>query len=244
MRVTHHRRLGCFWAACLVLATLARAEELAPRAVVDSAVHDFGTVEQGARVDHVFRIRNRGSGELRVDHVKGTCACTVGAATGEPIRPGEEAWVTLMLDTTTLAGRTTKTATVYTNDPVEPALAVTLTGVVLTDLVFHPSALYLGHVAHGTTARRELVVSPGRPGGTATVVRADPSSHHLKAWVEPADGGAQRVVVELMADAPAGRFHDEVVLRTTSAARPSITVKVFGTVEGGEPSADGTIPPS
>jgi hypothetical protein len=86
--------------------------------------------------------------------------------------------------------------------------------------------------------RRELALAPGRPGGTATVVGADPSSRHLRAWVEAADGG-QRVVVELSADAPVGRFHDEIVLRTTSETQPRITVKVFGTVEeaGGQPSA-------
>src|SRR5258706_2523210 len=187
MRVTHPRRLACVWvlAALTLGASRAPAVEPAPAVAVDAAVHDFGAVEQGAAVEHVFRLRNTGTGALRVDHVKGTCACTVGVATGEPIAPGDEAWVTVRLDTARLAGRTTKTATVYTNDPVAPTVAVTLTGEVLTDLVVRPTPLYLGHLPHGVVVRRELVVEPGRPGGVATVVGVEAASPRLKPWLRP-----------------------------------------------------------
>jgi len=40
------------------------------------------------------------------------------------------------------------------------------------------------------------------------------------------------VVVELDAALPLGRFNDEIVVRTTSAAQPTITVSVLGTIEG------------
>src|SRR5262245_16047246 len=150
MRVTHPRRLACVWLLSALLAPLELPADVGAAGVeVDAAVHDFGSVEQGTLVDHVFRLRNKGAGVLRVDHVKGTCACTVGVATGEGIAPGEEAWVTVSLDTTRLSGRTTKTATVYTNDPSSPTIPVTLTGEVLTDLIVRPTPLYLGHVRRG-----------------------------------------------------------------------------------------------
>ena len=233
--MTHLRRLVCVWGVALGLGlpVTARADEPAPRAVVDEAVHDFGAVERGVDVEHVFRIRNRGRAALRVDHVKSTCACTVGVATGEAIAPGDEAWVTVTLDTSRLAGRTTKTATVYTNDPGAPTLAVTLTGQVLTDLVVHPTPLYLGHVRQGAVVRRELAVEPGRPGGIASVVSVEVASPRLRAWIEPATTGVgQRVVVELDASASSGRFSDDLVLKTSSAAQPTVTVKVLGTIDG------------
>jgi hypothetical protein len=168
-----------------------------------------------------------------VDHVKSTCACTVGVATGEAIAPGDEAWVTVRLDTERLAGRTTKTATVYTNDPAAPTLPVTLTGQVLTDLVVHPTPLYLGHVRQGLVVRRELTVEPGRPGGVASVVGVEAASPRLKAWIEPATSGVgQRVVVELDASASSGRFSDDLVLKTSSSSQPTLTVKVLGTIDG------------
>jgi hypothetical protein len=195
-------------------------------------VHDFGTVERGTAVEHVFRLKNAGTGPLRVDHVKGTCACTVGVATGEAIAPGAEAWVTMRLDTTELAGRTTKTATVYTNDPAAPAIPVTLTGEVLSDLVVRPATVYVGRVKPDTVVRRELVVVPGRPGGTATVASVEAASPRVRAWIEAAADGTvgQRLVLEVAAKTP-GRFADDVVLRTTSASQPTLTVKVLGTID-------------
>jgi hypothetical protein len=216
----------------MVAAARAVAADPAPHAVVDAAVHDFGSVEQGTPVEHVFRVRNAGTAPMRVDHVKGTCACTVGVATGEAIAPGEEAWVTVRLETDKLSGRTAKTATVYTDDPTTPTLPVTLTGTVLADVVLRPVPLYFGRVRQGTAVRREIVVAPGRPGGTASVVSIEPTSARLRAWLEPAaDGVGQRVVVELDAAAATGRFSDDLVLRTTSERQPTVTAKVLGTVE-------------
>jgi hypothetical protein len=235
MRVTHLRRLACVWllAALALVARLAPAGEPAPAVAVDAAVHDFGAVEQGAAVEHVFRIRNTGTSALRIDHVKGTCACTVGVATGEAIVPGDEAWVTVRLDTARLAGRTTKTATVYTNDPVAPTVSVTLTGEVLSDLVVRPTPLYFGHVRQGAVVRREIVVAPGRPGGVASVLAVEAASPRLRAWIEPVpDGVGQRVVVELDPVNSSGRFSDDLVLRTSSSRQPSVTVKVLGTIDG------------
>ena len=231
--MTHPRRLVCVWLLGALLAPArSHGDEAVPRAVVDVPVHDFGAVEQGAIVEHVFRVRNVGKGWLRVDHVKGTCACTVGAATGEAIAPGGEAWVTMRLETDRLAGRTTKTATVYTNDPASPTLPVTLTGQVLSDLVARPTPLYLGRVRSGEVVRREIAVSSGRVGGSATVVGVETTSPRIRAWVEAAPGGdGQRVVVEVDTRASTGRFSDELVLRTTSSLQPAMTVKVLGTIE-------------
>jgi hypothetical protein len=227
------RRLARFWIGVLLLSAARVASgDPAPRAVVDAPVHDFGAVEQGAAVEHVFRVRNAGTAPLRVDHVKGTCACTVGVATGEAIAPGDEAWVTVRLETDRLAGHTTKTATVYTNDPAAPTVPVTLTGEVLADVVLRPTPLYFGHVPRGTAVRREIAVVPGRPGGTASVVSVEPTSPRLRAWLEPAaDGSGQRVVVEVVAAAATGRFSDELLLRTTSDRQPTVSAKVLGTVD-------------
>jgi hypothetical protein len=225
----HPRRLGCFW----ILAVAIVASTAGATVVVDQPVHDFGSVERGTPVEHVFRLRNTGTAPMRVDHVKGTCACTVGVATGEPIAPGDEAWVTVRLETDRLAGKTTKIATVYTNDPDTPTIPVTLRGAVLADLLVNPTAVYLGHVRQGAVVRKEIAVTTGRPGGTDSVLGVASAPPHVKAWVEAgADGIGQRVVVELTADGPVGRFADDLVLKTSSAGQPTLTVKVLGTIEG------------
>jgi len=203
-----------------------------PTVAVQGQVFDFGTVDRGTQVEHTFTLRNAGGEMLLVDHVKSSCGCTVGVVSGREVAPGEDTFVAVHLDTARLAGRTTKVVTVYTNDPANPAVGLTLTGQVLSDLVATPTPLYLGKVRRGEGIRREITVVSGRPGGTYAVVDVEHSNPELHASLEPLDGGGQRVVVELDRDVPLGRFSDQLKLRTTSPTEPEMTIPVFGSVEG------------
>jgi hypothetical protein len=216
---------------CAGLAT-GTAAWAGPQLRVSEVLYDFGEVEQGAPVDHAFRIVNAGDAPLRLENVKSTCHCTVGAATGTDVAPGDFAYVTVRLDTAKLSGRTTKAVTVYTNDPVTPVQSLALTGSVVTDLVLAPSAVYVGHVPLGVSARREIVVRPGRSDAWPAIERIDTDSPMITARVEAGpDDRSQKLVVELSPDMPAGRFDGAVTLKTSSPRQPTLTVPVFGTVD-------------
>jgi hypothetical protein len=211
----------------------AAADEGRPRVALDEPVFDFGTVDRGARIDHTFRVPNRGSATLRIDHVKSSCGCTVAVLSEREVAPGEEARVAVSLDTARLAGRTNKTVNVYTNDPDAPVIGLTLAGQVTADLVLSPDPLYLGHVRRGEATRREVTITPGRPGATYKVERVEHTSPHVLARVDPrGDGPGQRLVVELDRDTPLGRFSEQLHLRTTSPREPELKLTVFGSVEG------------
>jgi hypothetical protein len=219
--------------AALTAAPLSFAEAPAPRVVIEAPVHDFGTAEEGTTVEQVFRLRNDGSDWLRIEQVKGTCGCTVGAAAGTLVAPGGETTVMVTLDTRRLAGRTTKTVTVYTNDPVSPRLGLTVTGEVMTDLVIAPQPLYLGRLRRGERVRREVRVIPGRPGGTAQVVQIEQVPPSLSVTIWPGDvPGEQKLIVDVIGELPLGRFNDELVLRTTSTSRPVVKLPVMANVQG------------
>ncbi len=219
--------------ACLVALAARVAADGGPRLAVDQAVFDFGTVERGARVDHTFRLLNRGEGELRIDHVKSSCGCTVAVLSERVVPQGGEGRVAVSLDTGRLAGRTTKTVTVYTNDPAAPVVGLSLAGQVSVDLVVTPTPLYLGRVRRGDAVRREVVITPGREGAAFTVERVERTNPAVSARLEPRpDGPGQRLVVELDHDVPLGRFNETLTLHTTSPREPIVTLPVFGSVEG------------
>jgi hypothetical protein len=219
--------------AALVAVAAARAEESSPRLGVEGAVFDFGTVERGMRVEHTFGLPNRGSGDLRIDHVKSSCGCTVAVVSEQIVPPGGEARVAVSLDTAGLAGRTTKTVTLYTNDPELPALGLSLVGMVAADLVIAPKPLYLGHLRRAAVVRREVLITPGREGAAYTVERVEHTNPAVRARLEPrGDGPGQRLVIELDRDMPLGRFNETLTLRTTSPREPVMTLPVFGSVEG------------
>jgi len=202
------------------------------RVVVPEQTWDFGTVEQGTKVEHVFRLANRGSDTLRIDHVKSSCGCTVGVASARDVPAGGEGRITVTLDTARMAGRTNKVVSVHTSDPEASVVSLGMTGTVLADLVATPNALYLGHIRRGDAASREVLVTPGRTDATYAVTAVEHSNPALHTTLGPRPDGGQRVVVTLDRDTPLGRFNDTLTLRTTSPRAPVITVPVFGSIDG------------
>jgi len=217
----------------LVASAPARGEVVAA-----NTVHDFGMVEQGTPVDHAFAVKNVGRSMVRIEGTQPSCACTVVASDGQLVGPGQITWVRVRLDTAALAGRTTKTVILRTSDPRTPAVQLALAGVVLTDLMVTPTPpVFFGGVYRGeAAARREIVVTPGRPGPQQTeytVSSVETDSSVVRTYVVAGDKpNQQKIVIELYGDAPLGRFTDHVVIRTTSPRQPAITVPVFGSVLG------------
>ncbi len=217
----------------IVFLAAAPAPASGPRLVLEESAFEFGTVERGTTVEHTFRLPNRGDAELRLDHVKSSCGCTVAVVSDQTIAPAAEGRVVVTLDTTRLIGRTTKTITVYTNDPDTPAVGLSVAGRVTADMVVTPPVLYFGRVRRGEVVRREVTVAPGREGASFVVERVEHSNPGIRARVEPrADAPGQRIVVELDRDVPLGRFSETLVLHTTSPREPELRLPVLGSVEG------------
>lgn len=224
-------RVVAVFVGLLFVAGTLQADQPLPRLVIEAPAYDFGAVEQGTTVEHVFLVRNAGTASLRVDRVQASCACASGMTAGRVIAPGDTAWVDMRLDTAKLAGRTTKVLALDTNDPWTPRFGLALSGEVLTDLRVEPTPLYFGRIRPGERVRREVLVVPGRPGGVDQVSLAEVGSRAFRVHVEPGDvPGTQRVVVETNGDLPPGRLNDQLVLRTTSPRQPSLTIPILGTV--------------
>jgi hypothetical protein len=51
---------------------------------------DFGTIEGGTEVEHIFKFTNTGKAPLVIVDAKGSCGCTVPSYSKEPVAPGAE----------------------------------------------------------------------------------------------------------------------------------------------------------
>ncbi len=49
---------------------------------------DFGTIDQGTNVEHVFKFKNTGEGDLVIVNATSSCGCTVPEWTKTPVAPG------------------------------------------------------------------------------------------------------------------------------------------------------------
>ncbi len=60
-----------------------------PEMQLDEKEFDFGTIEQGTPVEHVFKFKNTGEAPLMIVNAKSSCGCTIPEYTKAPVAPGE-----------------------------------------------------------------------------------------------------------------------------------------------------------
>jgi hypothetical protein len=76
--------------------------------------HDFGKIEQGKPVTHVFEFKNTGTDPVVINDAQASCGCTKPSWTREPIMPGKTGSVSATFNAAA-AGQFTKTVTVTSN---------------------------------------------------------------------------------------------------------------------------------
>jgi hypothetical protein len=63
-----------------------------------STMHDFGNITDGEIVQHTFKLKNTGKGDLTISNVQASCGCTTPDWTREVIPPGGEGHVQATFD--------------------------------------------------------------------------------------------------------------------------------------------------
>lgn len=88
--------------------------------------HDYGVIEQGETVSHMFTFKNSGREPLVLSNVKPSCGCTTPKWTKEPIAPGGTGEIMVEFDSKGKSGKQTKTVTITANtDPATTVLTIT-----------------------------------------------------------------------------------------------------------------------
>lgn len=98
------------------------ADENADPADVEVAVisfsekeFNFGEVESGEIVEHVFAFTNSGEAPLIISNAKASCGCTVPEWPKDPIAPGDEGKIKVRFDSKGKSGVQNKVVTVTAN---------------------------------------------------------------------------------------------------------------------------------
>ncbi|WP_291723571.1 DUF1573 domain-containing protein [Bernardetia sp.] len=81
----------------------------------EETVHDFGTIQEGEKVEHIFKFKNTGDVPLILTAVQPSCGCTASDYTKDPVAPGAEGTISLTFDSKGKPGNVNKTATVKAN---------------------------------------------------------------------------------------------------------------------------------
>ena len=86
-----------------------------PKIAFAEASHDFGDIEQGTKVNHVFEFENTGTEPLILSNVLTTCGCTATDWPREPVAPGEGGKIGVSFNSAGKMGKQNKVITVVSN---------------------------------------------------------------------------------------------------------------------------------
>ena len=77
--------------------------------------HDFGTIDEGDAVTHIFTFTNTGDNPLILSKCKGSCGCTVPQCPKDPIAPGATGEIEVKFNSKGKKNKQTKTVTITAN---------------------------------------------------------------------------------------------------------------------------------
>ena len=80
---------------------------------------DFGKIDEGKKVEHIFKFKNTGENPLVLQDARASCGCTIPEYTKDTIAPGSEGQMKVIYDSANKEGQINKTVTVTAN--TEPA---------------------------------------------------------------------------------------------------------------------------
>jgi hypothetical protein len=92
----------------------------------DETTFDFGDVDEGEKVSHIYKFTNTGDEPLVISNAKGSCGCTVPKWPKNPIAPGETGELLVEFNTKGKPNKQTKRVTVTANtDPAQTFITIT-----------------------------------------------------------------------------------------------------------------------
>lgn len=217
-------------AALVPALTVATAQSGSPRAAIVEPIVDVGQVVRGEDFSATFEIQNTGTAPLEITEVRPTCGCTV-ADYDETIAPGATGRIRATVDTESILGPNSKGITVFTNDPNNPRLQLTVKSNVKPFLYLDPGYARFTQFVRSGGAQTISQTLWAEDFEDLKVVSVESDSPHIEvAYREARDGerdasgvGRQwRIDITLADDSPIGPLSDRVVV-TTNHPRQRLT---------------------
>ena len=209
-------------------------EPQAPKIKVSSPVHDFGSVTQGAKVEHTFTFTNEGNADLHIQRVVPSCGCTASTASKDIVPAGEEGTIEVTFDTTGFNGSKTKSVRVYTNDIDKPILMLSLKGAIEPDVIVEPKRVFFGEVIKGLNpggVQREVSIKV-KEGSDIKLGNIKVYSKNIEVKELSSSKTQKKLLVTLNSDVPVGELRERAIISLSGARRKAVNVPIFASIKG------------
>lgn len=215
----------------LLAAQLAYA---APELAVERGTFNFGTIAQGKKVQHSFKIRNSGDAPLHIKKLEAACGCTAVKPSSAVVQPGQGAEIDVVFDSATFAGRVAKTVTMTTNAGRTPTYTFSMEGNITEEVQVTPRQLSLGPLTPGV-AKQVAVKVTNHGAETLKILGANVTSTSLQ--IRPVIknreikvDGTGTIELTVTAKPEAKILSGYLHILTSSAQKKEITVPVYGSI--------------
>ena len=102
--------------------------ETAPKIEFESTEYNFGTINEGDKVEFEFNYKNTGKSDLIIRKTRTSCGCTTTSTVSEPLKPGKTGTIKTVFDSTGKTGTQNKIITVISNDPTQDKILLKVKG--------------------------------------------------------------------------------------------------------------------
>lgn len=208
-----------------------------PKAVADKLEHDFGVMEVAEERKYKFVLRNKGKAVLELKKGTTTCMCAVSELARSKIPVGESVEIEIAWKPTSLGEAFEQRVTIYTNDPENQEITLTVRGRVQEAVVMSPpDGWNVGEISDETPTKVSGVLHSAIQ-EEFKVLSIDSSHELLTAEAVPMtedemkEVGAKsgyNILVTLATGLETGRFHGQLTIRTDVGDGTNFAVSVNG----------------
>ena len=131
-----------------------------------------------------------------------------------------------------MSGGLSKTVTVYTNDPHQPQVVLTVTALVQPEFELNERSVFFGNLPKGKEVSKELLITIASD-NKVKLTGAESTDRDIVARLEPvpdSNGKRIKLIVTMKPDAKEGYHTGTIVIKTSSTRAPELRVMVRGIV--------------
>ena len=207
-----------------------------PKIVFDQPDYDFGAVEQGGKIHHVFAFANRGGATLVIEKVETSCGCTAALASAKEIPAGGRGEVSAEFSSSGFRGQVQKEVYVYSNDPATPKATLNITGTVQVLIEVSPPNIYYGGATTSQELTQTVTVAPaaGHPEVHFRVLGVscpDRRVHISAVRAVPDRDSAYQFDVSAGPGLPVGILNANITVTTDFSKQPTLSLQVYANVK-------------
>jgi len=228
---------------------------MGPEIVFEQLEYDFGTIIQGDTAEHVFKFKNSGDSELKLEQPRTSCGCTASFLSANSIPPGGVGELKVSFNSAGRVDKQEKSITIPTNimmkkevngkiELIKKDVVVKIKGTIKVELYFQPRDLNFNILVAGKPVEQTVTLFnyTDAPITIKNFTTSDPAQVSLSVTegsIVPANGSLP-IAVKVNPSRPTARWFANVSFTTDYVKPNSLNLNLFGKIA----DAKGVIPPS